>query len=240
MALEAWDRQVMALGSSHTCVALDLRGHGHSPKPWDGYSYDHHAADVLALFERLDLHDIALVGWSMGGGVAARVAAQCADVTQLVLVGAPPRYLRNEDFPEGRSREDADAHWRNVLHNREDAMWETIIATCRIPQTDAVNRWLFALSVRGPVWAALKCYEGVLEADVRDDLRSLEIPILVLHGAHDIFISIHAARWVDENVERATLVEFADSGHAPHIEETERFNRHLLEFLESHGAEVPA
>jgi pimeloyl-ACP methyl ester carboxylesterase len=191
-------------------------------------------ADVLALFERLGLHDVALVGWSMGGAIAARVAARSPDVSRLVLVGAPPKYVASDDFPQGRARELADEHHHNVLTAREETMWQTVIDTCRIPQSDAVNHWLFQISVRGPVWSVLRCYEGVMEADVRPDLLSLRIPILVLHGAHDVFIHIDAARWVDAMVPQAVLVEFADSGHAPHLEETAEFNRHLSAFLAQH------
>jgi non-heme chloroperoxidase len=233
MALEAWDRQVMALADEYTCVPLDLRGHGHSPKPFHGYGYDDHVADVRALIARLGLQDVTLVGWSMGGGVAARVAAQDPAVSQLVLVGAPPKYMQSDDFPQGRAYELCMEHHRNVLTAREDTMWDTVVATCKIPQSDAVNRWLYGLSVHGAVWGVLRCYEGVMEADVRPDLLSLRMPILQLHCVHDLFIDISAARWLDEAVPHSVLIEFPDSGHAPHIEETDTFNRHLRAFLDA-------
>jgi pimeloyl-ACP methyl ester carboxylesterase len=110
-------------------------------------------------------------------------------------------------------------------------MWATAEGTFHVSPGDPILHWLYQLSVKGPVWSVLGCYEGVLAADVRQDLLSLEIPVLLLHGIYDRYISIDAARWTDAHLPNATLVEFEESGHAPFLEETEKFNAALSEFL---------
>jgi pimeloyl-ACP methyl ester carboxylesterase len=86
--------------------------------------------------------------------------------------------------------------------------------------------------VRAPAYSVIHCFEGLLEADVRPELAAMAIPVLFLHGVHDIPISVEAARWAVQNVPEARLVEFAESGHAPFLEEPEKFNAALMEFLD--------
>ena len=111
-------------------------------------------------------------------------------------------------------------------------MWETVVGTYHRDLGERVHQWLYQISLRAPLWSVLGCYEGVLAADVRPDLQRLSIPILLLHGLYDIYITIEAARWVPANVAGARLVEFERSGHGPFLEETERFNAELLAFLD--------
>jgi non-heme chloroperoxidase len=232
MSLEVWDRQTLHLADRYRTVTVDLRGHGFSPKPATGYGYDEHVADVTTLLERLGVTDVTLVGWSMGGAVAARVAAGSSRIGRLILAGAPPRFGQSEDFPAGLPVESCRAFLRGLRVAREETMWNTVEQTFHQDLGRHVYDWLYQLSLRSPTLCALQCFEGVLAGDVRPDLRSLEIPVLVLHGIHDAFIGIEAGRWTAANTPNAELVEFADSGHGPFLEETERFNAALDGFLD--------
>jgi non-heme chloroperoxidase len=231
MSLEVWDRQTLHFAGRYRTVTVDLRGHGFSPKPASGYGYDDHAADVIALFERLELTDITLVGWSLGGAVAARVASRSPRVRRLVLVGAPPHFEQTDDFPAGLPSEACQRFLHAVRTAREDTMWDTVEQTFHRDLGPHVYHWLYQLSVRCPAISAIGCFEGVLAGDVRPDLQALTIPVLVLHGVHDVFIGIDAGRWTAANTPNAILVEFADSGHGPFLEQTELFNSALEEFL---------
>lgn len=101
MGLGIWDRQVADLAGQFRTISVDLRGHGASPKPLGPYDYDTHAADITMLLDDLDLWDVVLVGWSMGGGIAARVAVASQRVARAVLVGAPVRFTACADYPWG-------------------------------------------------------------------------------------------------------------------------------------------
>src|SRR4249919_2945487 len=69
----SWEYQVGPLvGAGHRVITYDRRGFGRSSQPWTGYDYDTFAADLSALLEHLDLRDVTLVGFSMGGGEVAR------------------------------------------------------------------------------------------------------------------------------------------------------------------------
>ncbi|QEC48712.1 alpha/beta fold hydrolase [Baekduia soli] len=231
MSLEAFDRQLAAFAGDHRVVAVDLRGHGASPKPWGTVHYADHAADVIAVLERLDLRDVALVGWSMGGAIGAYLAARTDRVAKVALVGSPPRFRRAPDAPWGAPPGGGEAFLENIRTRREWTMRRAVEDTLAVQLGEAVHQWLFGLTMRCPTHAAAGTFEGVLEADVREDLVGLARPVLVAHGVHDPFVSIEAARWAGGAVPGARLVEFAQSAHAPFLEEPERFNAELRAFV---------
>src|SRR5438105_2142408 len=101
----SWESQVPALvAAGHRVITYDRRGFGSSSQPWDGYDYDSFAADLHALIEHIDLREVTLVGFSMGGGEVARYVGThgTARIAKAVLAGAVPPYLyRSDDNPEG-------------------------------------------------------------------------------------------------------------------------------------------
>ena len=101
----SWENQVGALvDAGHRVITYDRRGFGESSRPWTGYDYDTFAADLDALLDHLDLSDVTLVGFSMGGGEVVRYIGRygTARVSKAVLAAAVPPYLyRSEDNPEG-------------------------------------------------------------------------------------------------------------------------------------------
>jgi pimeloyl-ACP methyl ester carboxylesterase len=231
MSLEVWERQVHDEAARHRVVCADLRGHGASPKPYRGYGYDEHCADVLDLLARLDLDDVALIGWSMAGSLGARVARASGRISRLVLVGSPPRLTRSDGYPEGADPTDCLTFRERIATNRQAAMWQTAVDTLHREDAEPMRRWLHQLTMRAPLWALLGCYDGVIDADVREDLRALTIPTLVVHGRHDAYVTTGAANWVATNVEGARLELLEHSGHAPFLDEPERFGAILEDFL---------
>jgi pimeloyl-ACP methyl ester carboxylesterase len=230
MSLDCWDRQVTALGPDYRTISVDLRGHGRSPKPISGYEYEDHVADILALIERLNVTDVVLVGWSMGGGIAARVAALSSAVSKLVMICAPVRFERSGDFPHGKPAADCDAFAERIWLQREETIYASVVNTFHLTPSRYLTDWLFQLSMNTPGWVASQCFAGVRAADVRSDLQTLSKPLLLLHGVHDVFVGIDAARWTAATIVGARLIEFERSGHAPFLEEVDRFNQELRTF----------
>jgi len=85
----------------YRCIGIDLRGFGDSDKPWDGYNYNSMADDVKAVLDTLNLQNVTLVGFSMGGAIAIHYIArhQGSHISKLVLLGAAaPCFTKREDF----------------------------------------------------------------------------------------------------------------------------------------------
>ena len=228
-----WDRQVSDLAGEYRVVLPDLRGHGDSDKPVGAYDPDRHAADVAALLEHLDLREATLVGWSFGGLTALRVAQRHGErLAQLVLVNAAgPRYLATDDFPHGHTEEELQGWLERERDDRAPFRRFCMEAMPREPYDDLLTDWLWSQSMRTPTWAAAPMLEAYARADLRDGLGDVTVPTLLLHGQHDVFCAPAAARYLAERIERAELMEFADSGHSPQYEEPERFTKALRGFL---------
>ncbi len=100
----SWEAQVGPLvEAGHRVITYDRRGFGDSSQPWHGYDYDTFTTDLQALLEHLDLRDVALVGFSMGGGEVVRYIATHGTerVSRAVLAAAVPPYLyRSDDNPD--------------------------------------------------------------------------------------------------------------------------------------------
>lgn len=102
---EAWKNQISALtGAGHRVVTYDRRGFGRSEKPSKGFDYDTLANDLEAVLNELELSDVTLVGFSMGGGEVARYISKHGEdrLRSVVFAAAvPPYMMRTEDNPDG-------------------------------------------------------------------------------------------------------------------------------------------
>jgi 3-oxoadipate enol-lactonase len=172
-----WDAQADALGERFQVVRYDTRGHGGSPVPAGPYSIDDLADDLLALLDRLGAERAHLVGLSLGGMTAMRVAARNPErVDRLVLL------CTGAQLPPGSA-------------------WTDRAATVRAEGTAAVadavvQRW-FSPGYRGDLgyWRSMVadtpaegyagCCEAIAKLDLREQLRLIAAPTLAIAGADD-------------------------------------------------------
>jgi pimeloyl-ACP methyl ester carboxylesterase len=233
MTHQVWDRQVQDLGGRHRLILPDVRGHGDSDKPLGPYGLDRHAADIYALVDQLDLHEVTLIGWSFGGTTAIRIASTYRDrIARLVLINAAgPKYLATADFPHGHSEETLEG-WLD--RERGDLpTWRKFFMESmpRLPYDDLFTHWLWIQSMRTPSWAAAPMIEAYARADLRAELDDIDAATLICHGVHDVFCTLEGARFIAERVKCADLIEFEASGHSPQWEEPEKFTHALDRFL---------
>jgi pimeloyl-ACP methyl ester carboxylesterase len=232
----AWDAEVRLLTEHHRVVCVDQRGHGRSDKPLGGYEVDRLAADLIAVLDALDLRDVTLVGWSFGGQVAFKVAADAPErLAQLVLVGSNGvSASRTAAFPFGAPADAVEpmlvaGEQNGRLAARRAALVQGFHGD---PDPDILNL-LLQRSLRMPSWAAVACYQTMLRADLVDRIPDVRLPVLQLIGAEDPVHSAKGARWLTEQLCDARLVELADCGHFPMFEAPAAFDAALVEFVGS-------
>lgn len=120
---DMWDSQLNFLAErGYRVIAFDRRGFGRSEQPWEGYNYDTFASDINDLIQHLDLHDVALAGFSIGGGDVTRYIGRYGTdrVRALALLAAvTPFFIKTDDHPEGVEKAVFDGikkvYWRIVL-----------------------------------------------------------------------------------------------------------------------------
>lgn len=105
LSADMWDAQMLFFAErGYRAIAFDRRGFGRSSQPWTGYDYDTFADDIAELIEALDLKDVILAGFSMGGGDVTRYIARkgSSRIAKLALISAvTPLFVKTADHPQG-------------------------------------------------------------------------------------------------------------------------------------------
>lgn len=184
-----WGSQIAALtAKGFRCVAPDRRGHGRSELPSSGYDLDTLTDDVAAVIEARDLHDMTLVGFSMGTVEAVNYLGRYGSdrIARLVLVApTTPFLVETEDNPDAVPKTMIEADIAALA--RDFAKW---IAANEAPfftaETPEITRtWIREMMLRVPLPVALACREAGAFADLRAAAAKIDRPTLILQGDKD-------------------------------------------------------
>ncbi|TFW01999.1 alpha/beta hydrolase [Oxalobacteraceae bacterium OM1] len=213
-------------------IAYDRRGFGHSSKPWDGYDYDTFADDLRQLLDALDVRDATLVGYSMGGGEAVRYMARHggARVARLVLLSSVTPYLGqggdNFDHMIDALRRD----WPDFLAAFGRQLFN--IGTLKHPVSQATLDWMQSLALQASLKATIDCVHAFAATDFRQDLRSIAVPTLVMHGNADQIVPLQASgARTAELLQHAQYHVYEGGSHGVFITHKERLNQDLVRFI---------
>ncbi|NIH83806.1 alpha/beta fold hydrolase [Amycolatopsis granulosa] len=243
LSSDAWDVELKLLADNgFRAIAHDRRGHGRSEDTWTGNDMDTYAADLAALVDGLGLSDVVVVGHSTGGGEAVRYAARhgAGRVRKVVTVGAiPPVMVRSDTNPEGTPLSVFDEIRANVLADRSQYWKELALPFYGFNREGAVlsqglvdHFWLQGM--HAGLAPAYDCVRAFSETDLTDDLKALDVPILIAHGDDDQIVPIHdAAAKAIELVRYGTLRVYPGASHGIHGEYQKQLGRDLLEFIRS-------
>jgi non-heme chloroperoxidase len=231
----AWANQLAgSLSDDHRLVAADLRGHGDSSVPADGYdSSEAWAQDVRALLDHVG-RPAVLVGWSYGGLVITDYLRHFGTdgVAGLAFVGAITEIGRGR--PGGRIGAVMRAALPNALSADPEVAWPTLLAFVTgmsDPGTAGpVATALAEDALRVP--AAVRAALFAREVDSADVLAAVDVPTLVLHGRRDQVVDPSVAEYTAGLVPGAMLTWFDRVGHLPFAECAQRFDITVADHLE--------
>lgn len=195
LSADDWDNQMLFfLEKGYRVIAHDRRGHGRSSQTTGGHEMDTYAADVAALTDALDLEDAVHIGHSTGGGEATRYVARAAPgrVSKAILVGAvPPVMVKSAGNPSGTPIDVFDGLRAAVAANRAQLYIDLPTGPfygfnrpgAAISQGLIDNWWRQGMA--GAANAHYECIKAFSETDFTEDLRSIDLPVLVAHGTDD-------------------------------------------------------
>ncbi|MDB6156078.1 MAG: chloroperoxidase [Chthoniobacteraceae bacterium] len=244
LSADAWDAQMFFLASNgFRCIAHDRRGHGRSSQPWDGNNMDTYADDLAELFEALDLKNAVMVGHSTGGGEVVRFIARHGTkrVKKVVLMGAvPPIMLRTEANPSGLPMEVFDGFRTAYLADRAQFFLDVASGPffgfnrpgAKVSQ-GLIQSW-WQQGMQSGHKNAYDCIKAFSETDFTEDLKSIDVPALIIHGGDDQIVPIGSSGMLSSKlIPNATLKIYSGGTHALADTSKDQLNADLLAFLKS-------
>lgn len=244
LSADDWDNQMMFfLQQGFRVIAHDRRGHGRSSQTDTGNEMDTYAADVAALTDQLDLRGAVHIGHSTGGGEVARYVARARPgrVAKAVLIGAvPPIMLKTAAYPGGLPMEVFDGFRSALVANRAQFFQDVPTGPfygfnrpgAKVSQGLIDNWW--RQGMMGGAKAHYDCIKAFSETDFTEDLKAIDVPVLIMHGEDDQIVPIaNSARLAIKLVRKGTLKTYPGLPHGMASTHPDMINADLLAFIKA-------
>jgi non-heme chloroperoxidase len=245
-----WDAQMMFfLDHGFRVIAHDRRGHGRSSQTANGHNMDTYAADVFELMTALDVKNAIHVGHSTGGGEVTRYVAKYGKdrVAKAVLISAvTPIMVKTATNPDGIPLPVFDEIRLNTATKRQQSFMDFTIPFygynregAKISQAVRDNWWRQAMM--GSIKAHYDCIKAFSETDFTEDLKRIDVPVLVLHGEDDQIVpfELTGARTV-KLLKNGKLISYPGFPHGMPTTEAATINQDILAFIQADKKEVVA
>ena len=195
LSSDDWDNQLMFfLEKGYRVIAHDRRGHGRSTQTDSGNDMDTYARDLVQLARNLDIKDAVHIGHSTGGGEVIRYVAksEAGRVARAAILSAiPPVMIKKESNPGGLPKEVFDGYRSALAANRAQLYLDVPSGPFygfnrpgATPIEGVIRNW-WRQGMMGGIKAQYDCIEVFSETDFTEDLKSIELPVLVMHGDDD-------------------------------------------------------
>lgn len=237
----AWTHQIQALADAgYRVIDYDRRGFGRSDKPGGKYDYDTFVADLDAILDKLDLTDVTLIGFSMGGGEVARYIAKYGSdrIHSVIFASSVTPYMAQaDDNPQGpldkstaedmeqQLRDDREGFFAKFINDFYSANGRLTVSQRDVD--DAID-----LAEQADQKAALKSMAAFGTTDFRDDLTKVNVPTLIIHGSADAVVPFEGSgKLTHETIAGSELVLIDGGPHGVNVSDTDEWNRAVIDFL---------
>jgi non-heme chloroperoxidase len=248
LSADDWDNQMtFFLGEGYRVIAHDRRGHGRSSQADHGNDMDTYARDVKQLVTELDLKNAIHIGHSTGGGEATRYVARSEPgrVAKAILIDAvPPLMVKTDLNPGGTPIEVFDGLRAQLAANRAQFYLDFASGPfygfnrpgAKVSQGLISNWWRQAMM--GSIQAQLECSRAFSETDFSEDLKSIDVPVLVIHSEDDQIVPYaDSAPLTVKLLKIGTLKTYKDLPHGCCQTHPDIINADLLAFIRGESVE---
>jgi non-heme chloroperoxidase len=246
LSKEMWEYQLHALvGAGLRVIKYDRRGFGKSSKPWDNYDYDTLADDLNDIIEQLDLQNVVLVGFSMGGGEVVRYLSNHGDrrVAKIVLIGSVTPFL-------GKTDDNQDGVDPSVFQKMIDDIKEDRIGfledfgkkffgvnLIKHPVSSAMLDYYCMLASMAPSHSTQKCIQSFAFTDFRKDLENIKVPALVIHGDSDQNVPIEVSGKLTAQIfHDCRYLVYSGAPHGLFYTHKDQLNEDLIKFIRENNS----
>ncbi|CDZ77415.1 Arylesterase [Legionella massiliensis] len=224
----------------YRCIGIDMRGYGLSDKPWGDYNYNVFADDILKVLRHLDLHDVTLVGHSMGGAIIINYCARHHNerVSSLVLMGAAaPIWTQRPDYPHGFTIDQCN-ELLNLCYSDRAQLLENF-GKIFFYKEDSVSPkfadWMQNMGMEASPYATSECIIALRDTDQRKNLAKVLVPTAIFHSPNDKVCPYGFAEEMHKGIKNSKIIPFEKSGHGLFYDEWEKCNSELMKFVDEHS-----
>jgi len=242
LSSDDWEAQVIFfLQRGYRVVTHDRRGHGHSSQDIYGHNIETYASDAAELVAFLDLKDVVHIGHSTGGGEVIRYVNKYANgrAKKAVLISAvPPIMVASESNPDGVPMEVFDNIREQTLNNRQQFYYDLTIPFYGYnrdgaEEKEGIRRNWWRQGMMGGIVAHYDGIKAFSETDFREDLKAVDIPVLVLHGEDDQIVPYgNSAVKSAQLLKNGKLISYPGFPHGMPTTEADTINKDILAFIE--------
>ena len=240
---QMWEYQITPLRElGFRCIVYDRRGFGRSEQSLNNYDYDSLAADLKSLIDVIDVNDITLVGFSMGGGEVVRYCSKydCEKISRIILLSSTvPYLLKTDDNPEGVPFEEIQESDHQIRDDRAG-----FLATfgkhyygvnfINRPVSQGILDWTNSLAFTASQKAMLSCAESFSQTDFRNELAAITVPTLIIHGDNDKTVPIKATSEQAASLIPGSLYKvYPGAPHGIFYTHKDILNRDIVSFVTS-------
>ena len=235
---QMWAYQIADL-SDHgvRCIAFDRRGHGRSDVPGSGYDLDTLADDLAGVIEQLDLHDVVLVGMSMGCNEILNYVDRhgTGRISKIALLSpTTPFVLQAADNPHGAPREYFEQNWKSWSSDFPKWVEDNKLPFFTAETSPQMMQWALNMLLEVSVPVAIATSRGLISTDLRPVLAKIDRPVLILHGDKDQSAPLEfTGRPTAAGIKGATLKVYAGGPHGLFVTHMREVNADLLEFIKA-------
>lgn len=252
-------KQTPELARHFKVITWDLRGHGDSEAPEHGLTLKRLAHDLKELIEYLALEEVSLAGWSMGAHVIFEYVRNfsCRGIEKIIIIDMSPKLMKSEDWAWGLpgifSRKTGDfGHEDNLFilsAMLED--WESYsrVVAQRILNKSLYNEklefdfqadfkgkedlpWLYKEARRNTPHIIVAFWIAMSLQDYRPVMEEITVPCLVTYGLESNYYPTENYEYMKSRIPDATVIPFEGCGHALHLQDPDKFNSLVIDFLE--------
>ncbi len=236
-----WEYQIVPLTrAGFRCVTFDRRGFGRSGKPYSGFDYDSLGQDLSELIEHLNLKDVTLIGFSMGGGEVMEYLTkhnQKERVTKAILVSSiVPYLLKSESNSAGVDAAVFEKMRKGIETDRPAFLTDFTekffgVGLLSSPVSNSMLAASCEVAMTASPIATLACLESFSTADYRAACSKITVSTLIIHGDQDQTVPIEpTSKAAAELMDAAELEIYAGAPHGLFYTHREDLNRDIAAF----------
>lgn len=240
LSKEMWEYQLEPLvNAGLRVIKYDRRGFGKSDKPWDEYDYDTLAGDLKTLLDELDLQDVTLVGFSMGGGEVAKYFSKYGGerVSKVVLISSILPFMSQASDNNPSPKEQFYEMLDQISDDRIgflDAFGKQFFGINLInhPLSAPLLEYYRMLCSMAPSRSTKECLKSFAFTDLTKDTKEINVPTLIIHGNQDKTVPIEiSGNKAAQLIAGSKYVVYQGAPHGLFYTHKERLNQDLISFV---------